>query len=262
MLLMISRELKNNIKSLVIWTFAMVAVVFMMAMFFDSMGAGGVSQAMESMPKEVLSAFGMDSITLGSLEGAYSEGYLIVTLMGSMYIAYTAASILVKEQDEGSIEYLMCKPYTRVEIYSAKYISLIIITLIFNIFIASATIGGAVIYGGNNYSKDAINLMAVAPFLLHLTFGSICFGMATFISKSRQAVSLSIGTVSIFYMLSILSGLSEKIEVLKNISIFDYVSTNVVVADKYIEPYNILIMFAIIIISIIIGFIIYKKKDF
>ena len=104
--------------------------------------------------------------------------------------------------------------------------------------------------------------MAVAPFLLHLTFGSICFGMATFISKSRQAVSLSIGTVSIFYMLSILSGLSEKIEVLKNISIFDYVSTNVVVADKYIEPYNILIMFAIIIISIIIGFIIYKKKDF
>lgn len=261
MLLIVIREIKNNIKSLFAWSFAMAAVIFMMAVFFDSMGSD-LSTAVENMPESMLSAFGMNTVNLGSLEGTYSQGYIIVTLMGSMYIAYTGASILVKEEDEGSIEYLMCKPFKRNEIYFSKYIALLIITLIFNIFIAAATIGGALIYGGNDYSSKAIYLMAVAPCILHLTFGSLCFGLSSLIKKNRQASGLSIGIVSVFYMLSILAGLSEKLKVLKDFSIFDYVSTNVVAGDKYIEPYHILIMSVIIIVSVIFGSIIYKKKDF
>lgn len=259
--LIIVTEIKNNIKGLVLWSIAMALVILMMAVTFDSM-SGDISKTMESFPKEMLEMFGMNSIPLGSLEGVYAQGYIMVTLMGSMYAAYTAASMLVKEEDEGSIEYLMSKPFNRIEIYSAKYIALVIIILIFNIVIATSTLGGAVVFGGDNYSKEAINLMAIAPILLHLTFGTLCFGIAPFIRKNRQAVSISIGIVSTFYVLSLIGGLSEKFEGLKNISIFDYVSTNVVAGDKYIEPYHIAIMFAIIIISVILGAVIYKKKDF
>ena len=257
----IMRVIKNNIKGLVMWTLALSLTIFFMAFLFDSMGTE-MSQSLELMPESMLKAFGMNSIAIGSLEATYSEGYIIVILMGSMYIAYLGASTLVREEDEGSIEYLMCKPYNRFEIFFSKFIALIIIILIMNMFIAAATILGALIFGEDNYSTKAIYLMAFAPCILHLTFGSLCFGIASFIKKNRQAVSLSIGIVCAFYMISIIRGLSDKLDFLKRISLFDYVSTNVVAGDKYIEPINLIIMFAIMIVSVIVGCIYYNKKDF
>lgn len=261
MITIINREIKNNLKSLLIWSLALFLTIFLMAVLFKSMG-NEMTKYMSSIPSSMLSAFGMSSVAIGSLESTYSEGYITVILLGSMYAAYSGASILVKEEDEGSIEYLMCKPFSRNEIYFSKFIALIIIILILNIFIASATIGGAIIFGGNNYSKKAIILMAFAPSLLHLTFGSLSFGLAAFIRKNRQAVSLSIGTVSVFYIISIIQGLSDKLKFLKKISLFDYVSTNVVAGNKHIDPVNIIIFSVIIIISVIIGSIYYNKKDF
>lgn len=261
MVTIINREIKNNLKSLLIWSLALFLTIFLMAILFNSMGSA-MSKSLSSMPKSMLSAFGMDGITIGSLESTYSEGYIIVILLGSIYAAYQGASILVKEEDEGSIEYLMCKPFSRNEIYFSKFIALILMIIILNIFVASATIGGALIFGDNNYSKKAIILMAFAPSLLHVTLGSLSFGLAAFIRKNRQAVSLSIGTVSIFYMISIIQGLSDKLKFLKRISLFDYVSTNVVAGNKHIDPVNIIIFSAIIIISIIIGALYYNKKDF
>lgn len=261
MRLIVVREIKNNIRALLVWSIAMAAVIFAMAMCFDSMG-DELKASLESLPSSMLSAFGMNSIAIGSLEGAYSQGYIIVTLMGSMYIAYLGAGILVKEEDEGSIEYLMCKPFSRKEIYISKFLALLIMIFILNIFIAMATIIGAIIYGGESYNEEAIYLMAFAPCLLHLTFGCLCFGLSSFISKNRQAVGMSIGIVSVFYIFSILAGLSEKLEWLKKISIFDYVSTNVVAGEKCIAGYNLAIMGAIIIVSVIFGTVIYNKKDF
>ena len=261
MRMIIKREIKNNIKSMAIWALCMGAVIFAMAMCFQSMGAD-INKAYATLPKSMLQAFGMNSVTLGSLESSYSEGYIIVTLMGSLYIAYLAASMHVKEEDEGSIEYLMCKPFSRMEIYFSKYAALVILVLMMNIVIAAATIGGALIYGGSNYSFRAIYLMSSAPILLHLTFGSLCFGFASLIKKNRQAVQLSIGIVSTFYMMSVLGGVSEKLDRLKKISIFDYISINVVAGDKYIEPFNMIIMAAVVIISVAFGSFVYNNKDF
>ena len=96
----IMRVIKNNIKGLVMWTLALSLTIFFMAFLFDSMGTE-MSQSLELMPESMLKAFGMNSIAIGSLEATYSEGYIIVILMGSMYIAYLGASTLVREEDEG-----------------------------------------------------------------------------------------------------------------------------------------------------------------
>lgn len=259
--LIIRKEIEENIKGLIIWSVSMAALVLIMAMLFDSMKSD-ISNMMATFPQGMLKAFGMEAAPMNRLEGFYSQGYIVVVLMGAMYSAYLGASILVKEEDEGSIEYLMSKPFKRIEIYGAKYISLIIIIVSFNIIVALATIIGALIYGGDNYSKEAIYLMAIAPTLVHLTFGTLCYGIASLLRKNRQAVSLSIGIVSIFYSLSLLRGVSSKLDILKDYSIFDYININVVTVNKYIEPYHIIIMFGIMIISLVVGAIVYNKKDF
>ncbi|MBU3131634.1 ABC transporter permease subunit [Clostridium gasigenes] len=91
-----------------------------------------LTEMMEVMPKALLAAFGMDNLNMTKIEGFYeSKGHLIVILMGSIFAVYLSSSLLVKEEDDKTIEYLLSKPITRNEIYCAKYMAFItIITMV------------------------------------------------------------------------------------------------------------------------------------
>ena len=91
-----------------------------------------LTEMMDVMPKALLAAVGMDNLNMTKIEGFYgSKGHLIVILMGSIFAVYLSSSLLVKEEDDKTIEYLLSKPITRNEIYCAKYMAFVtIITMV------------------------------------------------------------------------------------------------------------------------------------
>ncbi|MBB6715985.1 ABC transporter permease subunit [Clostridium gasigenes] len=150
-----------------------------------------LTEMMDVMPKALLKAVGMDNLNMTKIEGFYgSKGYLIVILMGSIFAVYLSSSLLVKEEDDKTIEHLLSKPITRNEIYCAKYMAFVTI-------IAMLMAGG--IYAFANAPVDgeivtllAVTLLAVTPLILHLTFGTICFAISTLFLKIRLVIVLSL----------------------------------------------------------------------
>ena len=122
---MLKRELKINLKSFIIWTsiliglFAIVYLVY--PSVFNSDNKQMIDNMMEMLPQEMLKAFNMD---LSSIETAYgwlkTEGFVFVLLISGIYSGILGSQILLKEENDKTIEYLNSLPITRSNIAFSK----------------------------------------------------------------------------------------------------------------------------------------------
>jgi ABC-2 type transport system permease protein len=117
------RELKRNLKSLIIWGTILSGLILMLLSMYTQFAANqqAMQDMLEAYPAQLKKAFGMDKLNMGSLIGFYGiEVYMFTTLVGSVYAALLASSILVKGESEKTIEFLLFKPVTRVQIVAGK----------------------------------------------------------------------------------------------------------------------------------------------
>ena len=81
------------------------------------------------------------------------------------------------------------------------------------------------------------------------------------VNHPKKAIGFSLGLVFIFYILNVLSELSENVEFLKYFSIYTLADTRNVISKVTINPLNIIISLIITTIFIVGTFIRYNKKE-
>lgn len=74
-------------------------------------------------------------------------------------------------------------------------------------------------------------------------------------------MSVSLGIVLAAYFMNVMAGISEDLEVLKYFSPFKYVDAAQIINDNKLEPLYMFIMAAVIFISVITSYMVYRKKD-
>lgn len=258
------REFNRSLKSLIIWSLALGGLILLMLSLFPQMAEQqqDVDKLLEVYPESIKQAFGMDELNLGTLIGFYGiEVYMVTTLLGSIYASILASSILAKEENEKTIEFLLSKPITRSQIVTQKLLAVVV-----NIFILN---GVSIITSliGFQFAKDSdipektFMLLVIATILLHLTFASISFMFSSMMTKTRNTLSISLGVVLITYFINVIAGISEDLEMLKYITPFKYVDSADIINNNAIEPLYIFLMSAIIVISILVTYVVYRKKD-
>jgi len=258
------RELKVNLKSLIIWSTTLAALGILVMSFFPTIAreAETFEKLLESMPKSLLTAFGLEKISMTDILGFYAtKHYITVTLFGSIFAIILSSGILSKEESDKTIEFLLSKPVNRSEIITRKLLSYVTIIFIFNIVVSIALYITLQIVKIEDFSIKSFILLSVGPLLLHLTFASIGFLLSVFVTKSKTVLSVSLGIVLVTYFLSIASALSKKLDFLKYLSPFKYVDATDIITTEKIETKYLVIMAAIIIITITLTYVFYNKKD-
>ena len=137
-------EFKRNLKTMVIWTIVCILFVVMFVALFPSMKDSGMSEIMstklDAMPKEILDAFnlsgGVDFTNISSYM-AYCLQYLVMA--AGIYGAILGTNALIKEETEGTIEFLYSKPVKRREIVIAKLLSSALLISIFVFLVGLST---------------------------------------------------------------------------------------------------------------------------
>ena len=140
---MLKRELKLNLKSLVIWTLIIVAVFIISFLVYPSIinKSSELDNLVNTLPKEVLEIFNMDVISLNSVSGwLLTEGYLMINLLGSCFFAILGGTILLKEEDDKTIDFLFSKPIKKSSIVTSKLITGLIYIFVFNLIISLTTL--------------------------------------------------------------------------------------------------------------------------
>ena len=262
---MIKRELKVNLKSFIIWTsilIVMFLVVFLVYPYIitdDTMK--NLDEMMEVFPPELLKAFNMD---LASINTAYgwlkSEGFMFVLLIIGIYSSMLGFNIVSKEEYDKTIEYLGSLPIKRSTILKNKiivsFIYMISIVLIIGLFNYIA-----LLISGDFNQKEYL-LLSITPIFIALPLFSLNLFISTILKKSKKSYGISLGLVFLFYMITVLSELSTKVEFLKYFSIYTLADTRNVIENTKLNPIIICISIIITILLISLTYIKYNKKEF
>jgi len=115
---MLKRELKINLKPFIVWTLTLIVIFLIVYLMYPSIinsdNIKMIDEMMKIFPEEVLKAFNMDIASMNSAFGwLKSEGFIFVLLITGCYSSLLGANILLKEENDKTIEYLHSLPIKR-----------------------------------------------------------------------------------------------------------------------------------------------------
>ena len=117
----VNRELKANLKSLIIWSIAVAFLVLVWMIEFESFANNPyIDDFIKSMPQGLLNAVGMSNLDLRSLEGFIGTISLYLYLLLGIHSVLLGSSIISKEERDKTAEYLFTLPISREKVICSK----------------------------------------------------------------------------------------------------------------------------------------------
>ena len=255
-------DLKNNRRQLFGWSFAMFAIMFLYMILFPSM-QDMVKLKMEAMPKELLQIFGMEEMTeLGNFVNYFGMIFSLVLVAISIFAVTFSANLIYKEEKSKTIEFLYSLEVSRIDIYISKLISsfVAVLTVLLSV-VVSAAICGAINGGETFVIGDVMQIIKVSGFTAFF-FASAALLLAGATAKIGVS-TLGSMLVLVCYMLGYLARLlSDKLGWLANLSPFEVFSAERALSLESNTMLALGIYFALMLVFLIVGGIVYKRRDF
>lgn len=261
---MFVREIKVNFKSFLIWTLILISLFFIVFLMYPSIMSSENVQMMNEMlkifPEEMLKAFNMDISNIDTAFGwLKTEGFVFVLLITGIYSGILGSNILLKEENDKTIEYLNSLPVTRKKIVFNKIFSAMIYILLMILILGTFNFIGLSII--EEFDKNLFILLSITPIFSSIVIFAVCLFISTFTHKTKKTLGISLGIVFISYFLQIISEMSETTEFLKYISIFTLADIRNVIVNISINPIMVLLSIMFFIVFIVLTLIHYNHKE-
>ena len=261
---MFVREIKVNFKSFLIWTLILISLFFIVFLMYPSIMSSENVQMMNEMlkifPEEMLKAFNMDISNIDTAFGwLKTEGFVFVLLITGIYSGILGSNILLKEENDKTIEYLNSLPVTRKKIVFNKIFSAMIYILLMILILGTFNFIGLSII--EEFDKNLFILLSITPIFSSIVIFAVCLFISTFTHKTKKTLGISLGIVFISYFLQIISEMSETTEFLKYISIFTLADIRNVIVNISINPIMVLLSIMFFIVFIVLTIIHYNHKE-
>ena len=258
------KELKRNRKNLITWSLIVVGFTLMILAIFPSMAEMGedIAKMTDKLPEEITKAMGMDAQTWTSSIGFYSTyyGIYIILLLG-IFTTSTGATIISKEEKDGTSEFLMTKPISRKTIFDSKMASLLTLTLIIYFIQTLTAIIGFLIFGGGNVDWSAFAIMHVHGLGLIAFFTTTGVLLSMFFKPKKNFMGIVVGIIFGSYFLNAISKATDSVEWLGYLSPFHYLEFNVLDSDYSVSWISLLVLLTLGGVILKFSFSVYSKKD-
>lgn len=255
-------ELKSYRKSTFIWTTSLIAIVLLFLSLYPSFSSDieDFNKMLEGFPEPVRKAFGIQIGSMGTLLGFYSYSFLYITLCGAIQSMNLGLSIVSKEVQEKTADFLLTKPVSRTKILTSKLIAAVTSLVITNIFYLIAVIIMSSQITNEEFSMKVLLLISISLFFVQLIFLALGILLSVLIQKMKSVLTFSLGTVFCFFFIGMIAATGED-EIKRYLSPFKYFDTVYIMENSSYETSFLLTGIGVILVSIITSYIFYRKND-
>lgn len=253
-------ELRRGWGALAVWTCAIAFLLGVCILIYPEMGAqmdemgaafsqmGGFSQA-----------FGMDRINFGSFLGFFGiECGNVLGLGGAFFAALVGASMLCKEEQNRTAEFLLTHPVSRVRVTAAKLCAAAVQVAILNAACIAMT-AACVRLIGEEPPLKTMALLFLAYFGMQLEVLAITFGLSALLRRGGPGAGL--GLAAGFYFMNLIANLTEQAKALKYFTPFGYADGADIIADGALRGEYLASGAALGAIGIAFAFWYYRRKE-
>ncbi|MGL4623265.1 MAG: ABC transporter permease subunit [Culicoidibacterales bacterium] len=255
-------ELRQSFLSSLIWTVIVtgLALLFMGIYPTYQAGADEFLQVLQAYPKELLSAFNINPETIFSYLGFYAFVLPFVFIAGSIYATNLGISIMGREKNMQTSEFLLSKPISRTSVWFQKSAAIKTLLLGHNIVFIAAMVSLTVYFDSSQLNEPTFWLMTFALLILEFFFSSLGMLIAVVLKKLKSISSIAVGVALSFYVVFLLQALLEN-EELKFLTPFAYVDPQAIVETQRYDGIFIGFAIALSLISCGISYLLYTKQD-
>lgn len=262
-------DFKRNLKSLLIWSCATAAVSALITALYPSMMQSDMLALMNaklaSLPPELVAALNMEGQDIRELPQYFAYMFQFVAMASCIYGATLGFTALSREESDGTIEFLYAQPRKRSQIVSGKLASACVSYLVFFAVVGAASVIACVGVKPEDLSlidlvtpvKTVLMGMMVAGF----TYLFLGLAISVFLKKTKHASSMAVGLFFLLYILGSIPAMAGVMGFLKWISPINYFIPNEVVAGG-VKAVNVAICIAVMAVSAVVTYAVYRKKDF
>lgn len=222
-----------------------------------------LTDVLKTMPEGLLKALGsspdqLSNFTLEALLG--SKQFSMVFQLFAAILAFSiAASDLSGEVENGTIEYLLSQPVSRLKFYFARFISGLILLAV---FVAASTLlvmpMAAVFHVA--YIPSAYYKLFLDAILFAIALYSFAYFLSAMSSSKGRVIGISTGIFAVMYGAFIVSALKESLDKIKYISLFHYFPGEILNGGS-IDKLGVWIFIIVIIFFTTLGAIIFDRRD-
>ncbi len=254
------KELKLNMKSFLIWTLSVGGLGLCCILLYQSMQ--GDMKAMADAFSEMgafSDAFGMSTLSIATLEGYFATEVGAVHGLGSaMFAAIIAVTILSKEEEGHSGEFLLSLPVSRSKVVMAKALSIVICLAAFTVGSALFYLYGFAALEEEVPIKEFVTFMG-GQFLMNLEIAGICFAISSFSGKNRMGLGIGIAMLGYFY--DVIGRVVPDMKDYLILGPYSFANASEIFAGKEVPMEAVGIAVAVSVVSVVLAFFIYNKRD-
>ena len=260
---LLKRELKANLKPLIIWCIAQVFVILAGMMKYVGFAESGtdIKTLFASMPEGLMKAFGMNNVDIASVDGFYTVFFLYFMLLASIHAVMFGAVVVSKEERDHSADFLFSKPVKRHIVITFKFIAGLINIIILNL----VTLITSVIMIAQNNDGDGllsqVALLMLALGFIQLFFLALGILLGAVLKTTKLATSAATGIVLGTFFMSVLTDLGEKVEFLKYATPFKAYESAVVMFDRQVAVLPSLVLVGLSICFMAMAYKLFYDRD-
>ena len=260
-------ELRNIRKSATIGTVLVCAIFVLLLAFFPSLQTESMKALtgakLESIDPAVLAALGITELMDFTVITNFF-GYVLqfITLAIMVMVTQQAVSLFIKEETDGTIEYLGAKPVSRADIFIQKTLAHLTVFVLMVVCYATVTVTGYVLFAKYNLGA-AIKEAAIffgAIFFVGLVFSSLGVLLSTLLKSNKGAAGITIAIVFGTFLFGILSALIKELDFLIWFSPMDWIKAKKLLNEGILTQ-EWLIGIVVITGCISAAWLRYRKKD-
>jgi ABC-2 type transport system permease protein len=256
-------ELKTRLKSVLIWSASIVALMFFFMSLFQSFAnqTALVTSLMASFPKELLIAFGMADMDWSTILGFYALLFVFIQICLAVQAANYGFALVSIEETEWTADFLLSKPVSRGRIYFAKLLAaLTALALTQALIWAFSLLVVALFNNGQavDFGTLALLLLSMIPF--QLFFLSVGLLISLLVKRIRSVTPFSMGLVFGLYILNAFGGMIGE-KSLEVISPFQHFAPNFIIKHAAWDGSLAWISLVIIVIAFPASYILYQRRN-
>ena len=256
------RELKSNLRSLIIWGVIMILFIWIgTSKFAGYVENPEILVILDGLPPAMLAAFNFDAFNLTTPTGFFGAMFSYFVLMVSISAAMWGSDIISKEERDKTVEFSLALPVTRSKIVTAKTLAAAVNCVALMVITLGASLANVARYEPDRAFFDFWFLSMIALFIMQMIFLAAGVFLGCALKNAKQAGAVAVALMLGTYFLSIISELSEHLELFKYFSPFAYFDPAVLLRESRLDLAYVALSAGIIAVCLVGAYMTYSKRD-
>ncbi len=256
------RELKANLKSLIIWSVIIFLLITIGTAKFSAFAGDPESlKLLDAVPEAMVEALNLRAFNLTTVIGFYGIMFIYFGLMGAIAAAMWGTDIISKEERDRTVEFSLVLPVSRSRVITAKALAALVNCAAFVLVTWVFSIIAVQTYTPDSSFYSFLALEMQAMFFIELIFLALGLLLGCAMQQYKLSGSAAVGIILVTYVMSVISGMQKNLDFLKYFTPFKYFDAGALFRDGAIDGAYLLLSAVIVVVCVAAAYWIYNKRD-